>query len=155
MKTYTFHVTGTHCASCQILIEDVLNEQIGIDNTQVDLKNEIVSFETSLENSKHELAEMLSEKIKHNGYTLSVEKITEVKKGDDVIWKALPIGLVFLALFFILQKSGILNLGIAGKTTPITSFIIGLIASVSSCLAIVGGLVLSLSATVSRDKVDD
>jgi sulfite exporter TauE/SafE len=50
-----------------------------------------------------------------------------------------------------LQKSGILNLGIGGKTTPTTSFIIGLIASVSSCLAIVGGLVLSLSAKVMQD----
>lgn len=58
---------------------------------------------------------------------------------------------MFLVLFFILQKSGILNLGIGGKTTPATSFIIGLIASVSSCLAIVGGLVLSLSAKVMQD----
>ena len=56
MKTYTFHVSGTHCASCKILIEDILNEQIGIQNTHVDLKNEIVSVETELDNSKHELA---------------------------------------------------------------------------------------------------
>lgn len=155
MKTYTFHVSGTHCASCKILIEDILNEQMGIQNTHVDLKNEIVSVETELDNSKHELAEMLTEKIKHNGYTLSVEKIIQEKKPNDVIWKAIPIGLVFLALFFILQKSGILNLGIGGTTTPVTSFIIGIIASVSSCLAIVGGLVLSLSAKISQDNVSD
>jgi uncharacterized protein len=155
MKTYTFHVSGTHCASCKILIEDILNEQIGIQNTHVDLKNEIVSVETELDNSKHELAEMLTEKIKRNGYTLSVEKIIKEKKNDGVIWQALPIGLAFLVLFFILQKSGILNLGIGGTATPATSFIIGLIASVSSCLAIVGGLVLSLSATVSQDNISD
>lgn len=152
MKTYTFHVSGTHCASCKILIEDILNEQIGIQNTLVDLKSEIVSVETELDNSKHELAEMLTEKIKRNGHTLSVEKIIQENKPDDVIWKAIPIGLVFLALFFILQKSGILNLGVGGATTPTTSFIIGLIASVSSCLAIVGGLILSLSAKVARDE---
>ena len=155
MKTYTFHVSGTHCASCKIFIEDILNEQIGIQNTYVDLKNEIVSVETELDNSKHELAEILTSKIKHNGYTLSVEKVIQEKKSDDVIWKAIPIGLVFLALFFILQKSGILNLGIGGGATPTTSFIIGLIASVSTCLAIVGGLVLSLSAKVSQDNVSD
>ncbi len=155
MKTYTFHVSGTHCASCKILIEDILNEQIGIQNTHVDLKNEIVSVETELDNSKHELAELLTEKIKHNGYTLSVEKITKEDKNNGVIWQAIPIGLAFLVLFFILQKSGILNLGIGGIATPATSFIIGLIASVSSCLAIVGGLVLSLSATVSQDNISD
>ena len=148
MKSYTFYVAGTHCAACKILIEDILNEQIEIQNTYVDLRNEIISFETELNNSKHELAEMLTEKIKHNGYTLSVEKIIQEKKKYDVIWEAIPLGLAFLVLFFILQKSGILNFGIGGQTTSITSFIIGLIASVSSCLAIVGGLVLSLSAKI-------
>lgn len=155
MKTYTFHVSGTHCPSCKIFIEDTLNEQIGIDRVTVDLKRETVSVDTTLGESHHKLAEILTEKIKHNGYALSVEKSVKEKQSNDVIWKAIPIGLGFLILFFLLQKSGILNLGIGGKTTPITSFIIGLIASVSSCLAIVGGLVLSLSAKVSQDNVSD
>ncbi len=155
MKTYTFHVSGTHCASCKILIEDILNEQIGIERASVDLKHETVSIDTALSESQHKLAEILTEKIQHNGYSLSVEKKAKEKIDDGVIWKAIPIGLAFLVVFFLLQKSGILNLGIGGQTTPVTSFIIGLIASVSSCLAIVGGLVLSLSATVSQDNVSD
>lgn len=154
-KTYTFHVSGTHCPSCKIFIEDTLNEQIGIKSTQVDLKRETVSFETDLDDSQYKLAEVLTEKIKHNGYELSVEKKVRENKNGGVIWKALPIGLAFLALFFFIQKSGILNFGLGGTVTPVTSFIIGLIASVSSCLAVVGGLVLSLSATVSQDKVSD
>ena len=155
MKTLTFHVSGTHCASCKILIEDVLNEQMGIENAYVNLKQETVSFDTSLDDSQQKLAEVLTEKIKHNGYSLSVEKKTREKKDTGVIWQALPIGLALLALFFIVQKSGILNFGLGGTVTPVTSFIIGLIASVSSCLAVVGGLVLSLSATVSQDKISD
>src|SRR3989344_258896 len=155
MKTLTFHVTGTHCASCKILIEDTLNEQIGISHANVDLKREIVSIDTVLDESQHKLAEILTEKIKHNGYSLSVEKQAREKKDNGVIWQALPIGLAFIALFFIVQKSGILNFGLGGTITPVTSFIIGLVASVSSCLAVVGGLVLSLSATVSQDKVSD
>lgn len=155
MKTYTFHVTGTHCASCKILIEDVLGEQESVKNVRVDLKKETVEIETESNQSAEELAQLLTGKVKSNGYTLSVEKIIQEKKQNDVIWKAIPIGLVFLILFFMLQKSGILNLGLGGKTTPSTSFIIGLIASVSTCLAIVGGLVLSLSAKVSQDQVSD
>lgn len=155
MKTLTFHVSGTHCASCKIFIEDTLNEQIGINRTNVDLKREIVSIDTTLDESQHKLAEILTEKIKHNGYSLSVEKKTRERKDNGVIWQALPIGLAFLALFFIIQKSGVLNFGLGGTVTPVTSFIIGLVASVSSCLAVVGGLVLSLSATVSQDKISD
>lgn len=155
MKNITLHVSGTHCASCKILIEDILNEQVGIKNTQVNLKQETVSFDSELTLDKEKLAEMLSKKVQQNGYTFSVEKKEKVKKDNGVIWQALPIGLAFLALFFLLQKSGILNFGISGTATPVTSFIIGLVASVSSCLAVVGGLVLSLSATVSQDKVSD
>ncbi len=155
MKNFTFHVSGTHCASCKILIEDVLGEQSFIKKVQVNLKKEIVKVETESDQNPEELAELLTSKIKSQGYTLSTEKLVKEKENKDVIWKALPIGLAFLILFFLLQKSGILNLGIGGQTTPITSFIIGLIASVSSCLAIVGGLVLSLSAKVSQDNVND
>lgn len=155
MKTITLNVRGTHCNSCKILIESILNEQIGIERADVNLRQETVSFETNLGDDPHKLAEMLTEKVKHNGYIFSVEKKLKEKMNDGVIWQALPIGLVFLALFFILQKSGILNFGIGGTATPITSFVIGLVASVSSCLAVVGGLVLSLSATVSRDDISD
>lgn len=155
MNTYTFHVSGTHCPSCKIFIEDTINEQIDIHKVQVDLKHETVLIETSLDEDQHKLAEILTEKIKKNGYFLSVDKKVEENKVDGEIWQALPIGLALLALFFLVQKSGILNFGFGGIVTPITSFIIGLVASVSSCLAVVGGLVLSLSATVSQDKVSD
>ena len=155
MNTYTFHVSGTHCASCKIFIEDTLNEQFGIEHTNVDLKKETVSLKTTLDESPYKLAEMLTQILKHNGYSLSVEKKAKERNDQGVIWQALPIGLGFLALFFLLQKSGILNLLIGGQITPITSFVIGLIASISSCLAIVGGLVLSLSAKISQDNVSD
>jgi sulfite exporter TauE/SafE/copper chaperone CopZ len=155
MKTYTFHVSGTHCASCKIFIEDALNEQIGINNTSVSLKDETVSLVTTLDETQHKLAEILTERIKHNGYSLSIDKKEKEKNGQRVIWQALPIGLGFLILFFLLQKSGILNVGLGGQVTPVTSFIIGLIASVSSCLAIVGGFVLSLSVKISQDNVSD
>jgi len=152
LKKYNFHVTGTHCASCKILIEDILKEQDVVKNVQVNLNKEIVEIETESEKNAEELAQVLTTKIKPNGYVLSVEKKTDLSaQAGDVIWKAIPIGLVFLVLFFLLQRSGILNFDIGGKTTPTTSFIIGLIASVSSCLAIVGGLVLSLSAKVEQD----
>ncbi len=155
MKNYTFHVSGTHCASCKILIEDILREESNIKSALVDLKRETVEIEIESDQNPEELAKFLTNKTQSSGYVLSVEKSTLVKQKDDVIWKALPIGLGILVLFFVLQKSGILNFGLGGQTTYVTSFIVGLIASVSSCLAIVGGLVLSLSAKVSQDNVSD
>jgi len=151
-KKYILHVSGTHCASCKILIEDILNEQNFIEKARVNLKKEMVEIETNDNMTAEEIINILNNKIETNGYTLSVEKIIVEKKSNNVLWKAIPIGLVFLFLFFLLQKSGILNLGIGGETTPVTSFIIGIIASLSSCLAIVGGLVLSLSAKITQNN---
>jgi len=155
LKTYTFHVSGTHCAACKILIEDVLKEQGFVKRVEVNLKKETVEIETDSGQGAEELAEILTAKIKPHGYTLALEKKEQENKNHDVLWQAIPIGLLFLALFFLLQKSGILNLGLGDQTTPTTGIIIGLIASVSSCLAIVGGLVLSLSAKISEDNVSD
>lgn len=152
MRTLTFHVSGTHCASCKILIEDILSEQSFVKKTVVDLEKETVIIETDSDQNPEVIAEELTEKVRENGYILTTEKQVIEKRPNEVIWKAIPIGLAFLTLFFILQKSGILNLGIGGTTTPATSFIIGLVASVSSCLAIVGGLILSLSAKVAQDE---
>src|SRR3989344_5497576 len=126
LKTYTFHVSGTHCPSCKILIEDILGEQSSVKNARVDLKRETVEIETASEQSPEELAEILTEKIKPNGYVLSVARQDLTTVGGDVIWQAIPIGLAFLTLFFLLQKSGILNFGLGGETTPATSFVIGL-----------------------------
>jgi len=155
MNTYTFHLSGTHCASCKIFIEDTLNGQDFIRGARVNLEHKVVEIDTDSSHSPEEIAKILTSIIQQNGYTVSVEKTDKEAVSGDVIWKALPIGLGILALFFLLQRSGILNLGIGGQTTPATSFIIGLIASVSSCLAVVGGLVLSLSAKIAQDNVSD
>jgi uncharacterized protein len=154
MKTYTYYVSGTHCASCKILIEDILTEQDFVNNARVNLKEEIVEIDTDTDISGEEIVVLLSKKIQPHGYALRIDRVEDENKKDTVIWKAIPIGLLFLVLFFVLQKSGILNIGI-GDTTPVTSLLIGLIASLSSCLAIVGGLVLSLSAKISEDTVSD
>lgn len=155
MSIYTFHVTGTHCASCKILIEDTLAAQSMVSRVSVNLKKETVEVDADTALDAPALAAALSEQIAPYGYALSVEKTAALRQGHSSAWKAFPIGIAFLALFFLLQKSGVLNLGIGGGATPVTSFIIGLIASVSSCLAVVGGLVLSLSAKVSQDGVSD
>jgi sulfite exporter TauE/SafE len=58
--------------------------------------------------------------------------------------------LVLLA-FYVLQKSQLLDVNLGSVVDWKTAFFVGLIASVSSCLALVGGLVLSLSAKASED----
>jgi sulfite exporter TauE/SafE/copper chaperone CopZ len=151
MKKYTLHISGTHCASCKILIEDILLGLDSIGKVDVNIKNETIDIETESGKSRDELTALVSKEVEPHGYKISIEETTQEKIKGNLIWQAIPIGLIVLVLFFWLQKSGILNIGIGGGTTPVTAFIIGIIASLSSCLAVVGGLVLSLSAKVAQD----
>ncbi len=156
MKKYTFHIAGTHCASCKILVEDAVQAHSFIKNPTVDITHETLSFETDSKKNPQELASFITNTIQKDGYSISVEKKIITEESDDTLYKAIPIGLAFLLAFFVLQKSGILNIGIGeNSTTPLTSFFIGLIASVSSCLAVVGGLVLSLSAKTAQNTKND
>ena len=95
MQKYTFHVSGTHCESCKILIEDVLSEEDIVKNVKVNLKRETVEVETDSEKPPEELAQILTSKIKDHGYALSLDK-QGVDSNHEVLWRAVPIGLLFL-----------------------------------------------------------
>ena len=153
--THSFHISGTHCPACKIYIEDTLSEQDGVKHAQVDLKQELLHITVEKKQEATALARTLTTYLQSNGYTVSVEKSTAKIDHTSEFWTALPIGVAILLLFFLLQKSGILNIGFGGQVSPITGFMIGLVASVSSCLAIVGGLILSLSAQIAKDGRGD
>jgi cation transport ATPase len=136
MKSYILPLTGTHCASCKLLIEDILAEDATIQNAGVNLRKGTLSVDSEIEDEKT-LINQLNAELQPHGYSIPSGKNSSQKMNQSIFWTALPIGIVFLILFFLLQKSGILSLGIGGKITPVTSFLIGLVASVSSCLAMV------------------
>lgn len=150
MKKYALHVQGTHCHSCKILIEDVLIEHKEISGVTVNLHKQMVEIEGDITSSPEELVQLLNPLLETHKYSLSVDKRVQEKDFKTLI-TAIPIGLAVLALFFLLQKSGIINFGFEGGLTPLTALMIGVIASVSTCLAVVGGLILSLSAQVSQN----
>lgn len=73
---------------------------------------------------------------------------------EEINWNAVPVGLLLVAVFIFMQRFGFVDFGFGDKITPTTAFLVGVVASFSSCLLVVGGLVLSLSSTVvsSSDK---
>lgn len=109
MKTHTFHVSGIHCKACKILIEDVITEDIGLQST-VQMHEETV---TIIEDGRDEaeIFSIVSEKLIPHGYMISLEK-QKKDNNQELLWYAIPLGLIVLVLFIGLQKTGILNFGI-------------------------------------------
>ncbi|MCA9357612.1 sulfite exporter TauE/SafE family protein [Candidatus Nomurabacteria bacterium] len=155
MKKITLHVSGMHCPSCPMLIEGELTDLQNITEAKASLKlNQVEITGEFGDKTEEEIADSLSEVVTKHGYKLSVEKQNHSAAWGE-FWKAVPIALAFIGFFVLLQKLGIVNLITSSDVTYGSAFLIGLVASVSSCMAVVGGLVLSVSANFAKegDKV--
>lgn len=150
MMQCKFYIKGIHCPACKLLIEDIVYENKDISYVAVHIKKQTIELVSEVPMSEEDLIQQLNAVLKPHNYSVLLDKSLQ-KKDYASLTTAVPIGLFILVLFFLLQKSGALNLGFTGDFTIWTAFIIGIVASLSSCLAIVGGLILSLSAKVSHD----
>lgn len=150
-KKQIFYVHGMHCDACALLIDSELGDMPHIQSARSSLKNNSVEVVGDFEGQTPEqVAEALSIPLKPHGYSLSVRSTdTTVRWNDFKV--AVPIALVLVALFVVLQKIGIVNM-VSGETVTYgTAFVIGIVASLSTCMAVVGGLVLSMSATFAKE----
>ncbi len=149
-KEYTFFVQGMHCNACVLLTESEIGEMSHIHSVKADLKKNTLKVSGEFgERTKEQIAEELTVPLKSHGYTVLVEKQDEKKEWSDFVI-AIPVALGILLLFVLLQKLNIVNWVTAGNVTHGTAFVIGVVASLSSCMAVVGGLVLSMAATSAK-----
>lgn len=154
-RTYNFNVNGMHCNACVLMVESELKDVPQVLDVHARLASHTVSVMGDFGDlSPEEIARTLSVPLVSHGYTLSVEKQVVEKKWSE-FKIAIPVAIGFIFLFIFLQKIGIVNVIGGNDVTYGTAFVIGIIASLSSCMAVVGGLVLSMSATFAKegDKV--
>jgi sulfite exporter TauE/SafE/copper chaperone CopZ len=138
-----------HCNACVILTETELAEDPKVSSVKSDLKTLSVAVQGDFgDMPQEEIAKELSKLLSQ--HSLSVEKAKHDAKWKDFMIAA-PIALGFGLLFVLLQKLGIVNLIGSGNVTYGTAFVIGIVASLSTCMAVVGGLLLSMSATFARE----
>ena len=150
-QTFTFHVHGMHCNACVVLTESELKDHELVEHAVADLTTCCVEVVGHFEGKSHnEVAEQLTKVLSPHGYTLSDKP--EQKK---IVWSdfniAIPVAFGFAVFFVMLQKIGLVNLVTASNVSYGTAFTLGVIASLSTCMAVVGGLVLSMSATFAKE----
>lgn len=135
------------------MIERELIKQPDVVSVDVSHNKQTLSIETSNERmfSQGELNDVLR---KHD---YSVGKKAKHRAKQKINWKRVGAVLVLtVGLYLLLDATGLLRLS-PSSTQPSSLFgvlIIGLIASVSSCTAVVGGLVAAVSGAVAKDQKD-
>ncbi|MFA7310120.1 MAG: cation transporter, partial [Candidatus Paceibacterota bacterium] len=108
-NTYVFHVNGMHCNACTLLIEETFRELPHVSDVKASLAAHQVSVTTDLEDTPEAIAAQLTALVKSHGYTISVEKQQKNAGWGDFVY-AIPIALVLIAGFAMLQKAGLANL---------------------------------------------
>lgn len=152
IHTLKLHITGMHCNACVLLTESEAEELPYITRATSDLKHHTIEVEGDFtDKSPETVASALTDILRSKGYAVSVEKQAQTTKKWSDFKIAVPIALAFGAGFILLQKLGLVNLVGGGTVTYGTAFLIGIIASLSTCMAVVGGLVLSMSATFAKE----
>jgi sulfite exporter TauE/SafE/copper chaperone CopZ len=140
----TFNIKGMHCHSCEILIEDAVKEVPGVKKVFASQKkNQVTVYGENYEKTA------IGQAIKDSGYEVGTENLPLVNLGPAYLKELAIVGIIFAALYFFGSLLGIQKILIPGgsaATNLAVVFTIGLTAGLSTCMALVGGLVLGASA---------
>lgn len=149
LKQEQLYIKGMTCINCQNRIEDALKKNAGVTDVWVSYEEGIASVSYQTETTT---TEELAKVIEALGYQVSFKRNSKGK----VVFRTIGQLIFIVCLFFLLQKSGILNrlspssLADAGMGYGML-FVIGLITSIH-CIAMCGGINLSQTLQKTADK---
>ncbi len=153
-----YFIKGLHCASCEMIIEKRLKKERGVISADVNLRNNTLNV--SADGNCAISENYLNFLFKDDNYQFSVKPFSskakiiksecEVACDEDMSKKTdyMPyiIGGLVLIVLYLVKLTGVLpNIQVNSGSALPAFFLLGLIAGVSSCAALVGGIILSLS----------
>ena len=156
LNKFVLEIKGMHCGSCEVLIERSFKKVNGVEKVIVNHstgKAEIYSAK------KPDLND-LNNAIREHGYTAHyLEQSNNNVKKDSIAIKRdhLEIGAIFIILvgiYLVLKQFDLLpkGLSISNNMSYGFIFLIGLVAAFSTCLAVTGGLLISLATKYNEQN---
>lgn len=149
----TVPIKGMHCASCELLIADELESIPGVASATASLKT---NSATITSNGKIDYDQIVSA-VEAAGYEVGEEDGKKpLLTRNERIWKDFLIGLfVVTGLVFLFQVFGLDKMLTSatggGGSNGTMALIIGLTAGFSTCMALIGGLVLSVASKYAEN----
>ena len=149
MQKLIIPIKGMHCKSCELLIEENLKQVSGVKKVE----SSHVSGRAKIwyEDAKPSL-NGISKAVENAGYTVGQEDIKHwFSRNPRDYYYLINAGAILLVLFLVAQMFGVSNIAenLNQKSIAMAG-LVGLVAGVSSCMALIGGLVLALSARHSE-----
>src|SRR3989338_8093548 len=140
-----FKISGMHCAACEGAIERKFKALPGVSHVRVNRHQGTAEITAA---PCPPLAD-LQATLEADGYEVAVWSADGAKSREPNgrHMETAAIFLLLMALYLILRQFNILhNLGISDTMGYGLVFVIGLVAAVSTCMAVSGGLLLAVAA---------
>lgn len=149
MSKLVVPIRGMHCKSCEILVEENIKEIPGVQSVHVSLKqaSATINYKGSTPTE-----EQLTSAVQNAGYEIGAqENIPWFSRDARDYFRLASAGVVLLALYFLAKTLGLFDIVVdSGSGSIWVVLLVGLVAGFSSCMALIGGLVLSVSARHSE-----
>lgn len=145
MQKIIVPIRGMHCKSCELLIEDKLKQIKAIKKCEVSHVSQRAKI--WYEDFKPSMSQ-ISRAVEKAGYLVGQSgKSRWLSRNPRDYYFLVNAGAILLLLFFAGKMSGLLEISAnVNQNTVVMAAVVGLVAGVSSCMALIGGLVLALSA---------
>ena len=143
----SYSIAGTHCRSCQILLEQKLKEIPGITHAHVDWRTGRTWIRA--DQGTHAIDASVADVVRAAGYRLGVGRRPPFISRSIIDWQeAIAAACIVVILYFIYIAIGLdrFSDGLATTASAGSGLVVGLVAGVSTCMALIGSLVLGLSA---------
>ncbi len=139
-KSCTLYVSGMHCAACELVIERKIRKMPGVYSVKASLKDRQVDVTGNVD------VEKLNKEFVELGYSFSQDPVGQTQLNIKNIFIAVIVLILLTVIYLIIEDTKILARFSVNQTSSLPAFfILGIVAGLSSCAALVGGLLLSLS----------
>ncbi|MDD5397306.1 MAG: sulfite exporter TauE/SafE family protein [Candidatus Moranbacteria bacterium] len=151
MQKIIVPISGMHCRSCEMLVEEKLSQVSKIKKIEVDCKKGEATIQ--YDSQKPDMAE-IENAIRKAGYVVGVAGKKPLFSQNASDYKDLGIAfLILFGIYLVAKNLGLTNIGVSSASNPSSLgvvFLVGITAGVSTCMALVGGLILGISARHSE-----
>lgn len=138
-------IRGMHCRSCEILLEDSIGGVQGVTKVKVEFRKGRATIEHGNDiPSRKEITEV----VKNAGYEVGEPgKLPWFTKSPED-WRYIAFGITVLVVaYYALRGTGLFDISLDESGVTIGfALMLGLVAGISSCMALIGGLVLGVAA---------
>lgn len=147
-KKIVIPIVGMHCRACETLVQEKLAKVAGVSGIKVSTTKGQAEMEVTSDVNQ----QVLEQAVRDAGYQVGHESKSWFNSKASV-WRDIILAAIVFGFIYIIFKSFNVNpmWSLAGSPESLLSILlVGLVAGFSTCMALTGGLIVSLTARYSQ-----